>query len=377
MLLYSEVNILTFVIMTIIAISAARVNSPVTYSTSLFMTSVLCAAAANVFDFFWNIGMTYYQAMPEDAKWIVNFGYFTALGVSTYFWFLYTETVFRGFRMSVKVCALVSIPLFILGGLIIVSYFTGWTFYFDESGIYHKGPLFYLQHVLAYGYIVAASLLCFVRALGKDNYDRKGELLGRASFIFSPIICAVIQLAFQNIPILSVGIVISFLQVFIQTMSNMVSKDGLTQIANRKELYRYLSSEIRNLRPEENLFFMFMDIDHFKNVNDEYGHAEGDRALIVLARVLDSMSTETGGFCARCGGDEFAFAIKSESVEEALQIKKKLQKMAAKKSREEGLRRELTITVGCVRYDESMGGVQKLIAAADEAMYNERRIARA
>ena len=60
------------------------------------------------------------------------------------------------------------------------------------------------------------------------------------------------------------------------------------------------------MRPNEKLYFLFIDVDSFKQINDTYGHNEGDRALKIIAEVLSSLPEKTGGFCARYGGDEFA-----------------------------------------------------------------------
>lgn len=377
MLLYSEVNILSIVVMLIIAISAMRINRPMTHKTMLFVASVLLAALANAFDFVWNLGMTYVQNISVDVRCLINFCYFVSLGASTYFWFLYTETVFNGTRMSKRNCILSAIPLFVLAGLLVTSYFTGCAFYFDADGNYYRGPFFFCQHVLAYGYILLTSAVCLKRAAATENYDRKGELLTMAAFIVPPVICALMQTFLQQLPILSVGIVVSFILVFVQAVSNMISKDELTQIANRKEMLRYLSSEIRNLKSEDNLYLMFLDIDHFKQVNDLYGHAHGDKALTVMASVLRRISAETEGFCARYGGDEFIFIIKCSDEREVVQLKKKIQQLARQRSRDEKLERELSVSIGYVRYKTRMHGIQQFIAAADAAMYAERESIRA
>ena len=69
------------------------------------------------------------------------------------------------------------------------------------------------------------------------------------------------------------------------------------------------------MRPNEKLYFLFIDVDSFKQINDTYGHNEGDRALKIIAEVLSSLSEKTGGFCARYAGDEFAFIRKFAACE--------------------------------------------------------------
>ena len=371
--LYSELNILSFVIMVIIAVSALKANASVTHRTLLFEISALCAAIANIFDFLWNLGKTYSVDMSLGLRGTVNFFYFILLGISTYCWFLYTENVLQNKRLSWKFMIIAAIPLMVLVVMLVISSFTGWVFYFDANGEYHRGPLFYFQHIFSYGYILYASLVCLHHAHANENYARRSELLGLASFVIPPIVCTIIQLFFQDLPILSVGIVVSFLLVYIHTMRNMVSTDELTQIAHRRELLRYASSEIKNLKPDEKLFFMFIDIDKFKAINDKFGHDEGDKALKVLAQTLKQVSAETDGFCARYGGDEFTYMVKCEDEDEVLEIRKRLRELCAKKSLEASLQSELEVSAGLVKYHESMGGLQQLISAADAAMYEEKK----
>ena len=87
----------------------------------------------------------------------------------------------------------------------------------------------------------------------------------------------------QNIPVLSVGIVISYLLAYINLLERLISLDPLTGISNRREFLQRLEDDIKSLKANEDLYFLFIDIDSFKNINDTEGHNEGDRVLKEIA----------------------------------------------------------------------------------------------
>ena len=116
-----------------------------------FVGSVLFAAAANVFDFLWNMGLSGYWRLPPSVMKAVDFCYFIVFGLSAYCWYVYTETHFDKNAWTDKrkkaICAL---PLAILAVLLTVSLFNGCLFGFDEAGVYYRGPLFYAQQILSF-----------------------------------------------------------------------------------------------------------------------------------------------------------------------------------------------------------------------------------
>lgn len=102
-------------------------------------------------------------------------------------------------------------------------------------------------------------------------------------------------------------------------LSDLASKDGLTQLPNRRELDRRLSEEwYRAMRTNTNLALVLIDIDHFKTYNDYYGHAKGDNALIRVAEILAGVVYRSGDFVARYGGEEFLYILPNTDSEGAL-----------------------------------------------------------
>lgn len=368
-LLYSEINILTVIILVIIALKTDIFEFDKSGKKRLFVISVWFAAAANMFDFLWNMIMTKSIIVPVFAAYGVNFMYFLCFGCSAYFFFLYAEAARKNdIRNKRELLGMSAVPLAFLVFLLICSVKTGWLFYFDSDMTYHRGPLYYAQHILSYGYIVYAALEALFMAMKKESFIYRDEYLSIASFVVPTLIFGVFQMFLQNLPIISVGVVISFLLVYISSMRLLISLDPLTGINNRREFLLQLGSKAESLKQGEKLYFLFMDIDGFKQINDTYGHNEGDHVLELVALVLREICHETGDLCARYGGDEFAVVKTAEENENIASFCNKICKKVEEENEKSGVSYYLQLSIGCAEYVPGES-IQDLILRADSDMY--------
>lgn len=372
-LLYSEVNLLCAAILSIIALKSSVFSMTKNQKHNLFIYSVWFAAAANLFDAAWKMGLTGYWYLPVSVMIFVNFMYFICFGFSAYFWFLYSEATAKSkiFENN-KLIMLTALPLILLAVLLLASIFTGCLFYFDGDMVYHRGPLYYMQQILSYGYIVVACVKNLIMAGKKQNYARRDEMLTVATFAVPPLLCCIVQTVLQDIPLVTMGVVIAYLLVYINTLLMLISVDMVTGINNRREFLKKLEEQISFLKKDEKLYFLFIDIDSFKQINDIYGHNEGDRALRTVAAVLKEICAKTNGFCARYGGDEFAIAQVLKNDEDVTVIRKNIYDLVDKKSEEEALAYTLSISIGCAEYTEETESMQDLISYADSNMYDKK-----
>ena len=133
----------------------------------------------------------------------------------------------------------------------------------------------------------------------------------------------------------------------------------------------YLESELPYYRrhPNRSLHFLMMDMDHFKRINDEYGHLEGDAALVLLAGILKKVCANYNGVLARYGGDEFCIACGCNSVEVRTLIAS-IQRELDAANAASGKPYQIEISIGCARLEPDIATVHDMIDKADQEMYH-------
>ncbi|WP_296231627.1 sensor domain-containing diguanylate cyclase [Pseudomonas sp. UBA4617] len=149
----------------------------------------------------------------------------------------------------------------------------------------------------------------------------------------------------------------------------LAERDALTRIANRYRLEKALQLECeRAQRFRQPLALIAMDLDDFKPINDRYGHAQGDAALV---RVADNLSTclREPDLLARLGGDEFVLVLPQTSLVEALEVATRLRQVMAEVEPVGECR--LTMSYGVVQWRQGEDP-HALLARADQALYRAK-----
>ncbi len=150
-------------------------------------------------------------------------------------------------------------------------------------------------------------------------------------------------------------------------------RDGLTNSFNRRSFLDRLNGEMKFAkRHQTSLALLFLDLDHFKKINDNYGHPAGDRVLAeVSSRISDMLRTED--VFARYGGEEFAVVCRGIDQIGAEALANRIL-TAVRDMRIEHAGRTILVTVSIgVAVDGTLSDVHALIAVADAAMYEAKR----
>ena len=149
----------------------------------------------------------------------------------------------------------------------------------------------------------------------------------------------------------------------------LAERDSLTRIANRYRLENVLKQECKRAhRFRQPLSIIAMDIDDFKPINDQYGHAQGDAALVRVAEALRSRQRTTD-LLARWGGDEFVLVLTQTSLEEACVCAEQLRQVVAQLEPIGECR--LALSYGVVQWREG-DDPHSLLARADQALYRAK-----
>ena len=165
---------------------------------------------------------------------------------------------------------------------------------------------------------------------------------------------------------------ILMLLLYIQSIELRISTDPLTQLNNRGQLMRYTSQK-SNLYVEGRLtVVVMMDIDSFKAINDKYGHAEGDRALVIIADALNTAVNKCSmpSFLSRYGGDEFILILHPVAMEETDRLVCEIRDEIALAERDTPF--SLSISVGCDQLGGVQDSIQSCIRRADKKLYLDK-----
>ena len=141
----------------------------------------------------------------------------------------------------------------------------------------------------------------------KKSKYKKSKLLPLVMFLVAPLLGSILQAFFYGLSSIQIGITLSLVYLHTTTQRNLISSDPLTGINNRGELELFFETKYQNADQYEEVFCFMMDVNHFKKINDTYGHNVGDEALKDVANVLRNACEKYGQRCflARYGGDEF------------------------------------------------------------------------
>ena len=156
----------------------------------------------------------------------------------------------------------------------------------------------------------------------------------------------------------------------------MAITDGLTNLANRKQLDTVLAEELpRAQRHGRHLSLLMIDIDHFKKINDTYGHLTGDSVLRGLAQALQKRLRPNDKL-ARYGGEEFCLVLPETSLSSAVRIAEDLRGIVANQAfAAEGQEIHVTVSMGLAAAKPIMT-VEQLYKAADEMLYKAKNSGR-
>jgi diguanylate cyclase (GGDEF)-like protein len=258
-------------------------------------------------------------------------------------------------------------PFIIYSAFSILSSFGNFFFYYDSKNVYHRGRFFILVPIFSFLFIAYTTLY----VLKNRKRIHKKFFLSFLIFSVPPIIGSIIQMAVYGIVLIWTGMTISILIIFINIQNEQMNMDYLTGLFNRRQLDFYLKELIRKNKAK--IAGIMLDINSFKNINDQYGHFTGDEALKYTSRLLK----ETFGnraFLSRFGGDEFVvlFEVNDKAdLEQALgELKANVVKFNALKE----LPYDIDFSIGADLYPgKAAMNEQEFINYIDSLMYQDKQ----
>ncbi len=240
------------------------------------------------------------------------------------------------------------------------------------------GPLIWVAIVVQMYYSVALLMGPF-RTLGRRKANREyytpfEQTLIMIAALF-PII-AILSGVIMQVSGVATGYTIALFFIIVTFQQRRSSMDQLTGLNNRNELRRYMR-RIFEQSPHrlKDSYIIFADIDHFKSINDSFGHSEGDRALVRFSQMLsEAVSTCPNCFLCRYGGDEFLIVYTVKSEELVRELIARIMEICSRENRISSGRYKLHVSADYIRFRSEFKDYHAFVSAADKRMYEAKRV---
>ena len=186
-------------------------------------------------------------------------------------------------------------------------------------------------------------------------------------FILLPIIGALIQQFFYGVTLTYPLLNLTALLAFLYLEKDSMLKDSLTKLQTRHQFESRLNFKLKRSEP---FSVILIDLNGFKQINDNYGHDQGDNALIIVSSLLQANVKREDMVC-RYGGDEFTLLIESTEKEAGKEIIRRISQATLIYNNKEVTPYKISMSFGAV-YSDGTTTMEELLSLADERMYADK-----
>ena len=367
---YAEVDILCIILLIMLTYKAYTSNfitSHKQYFSFVLLSNIVLAASDLIWIFnngFYSITETF-PARGITLSYIFNGLDIVSLSLLGMTWLLFAEVIQGNYLIRSRTGFIaVLLPVVIITALVATTKHTGFMFHVSEQGEFTLGPGYVLQVAIPYGYMFVSLVFALRRTRRAKSQQARRQSLSIVSFAVAPTCAGVAQIILQDMSVLFVGTVVALIYVYISLQEQQVLTDPLTGLNNRRMLDQKITEAIIEQNEGSKLFLLVIDVDNFKEINDRYGHIEGDRALQIVAEAL-KYNCDKDDFICRTGGDEFVILHHADPEDECVRIIDGITKMLS----DADAPYDLTVSIGKQCYTHDMKNWKSFMDAADEEMY--------
>lgn len=185
-------------------------------------------------------------------------------------------------RLVYLIC---QIPIGLAMVLCLTTPWTGWVFQIAADGTYQRGVLFVFVSFLQYLYSLVVCIYAVKYGIRETNKERRTLCWLFGIFLIFPLAAGMVQMTVGNTPIIAPAIITSLFIIFVYVQRTQIYNDALTGLNNRKRLFFMLEAKIPQVDKEHPMLLYLLDANRFKQINDKYGHAEGEKTALSACRI--------------------------------------------------------------------------------------------
>ena len=370
---YTEGNVVSIVILLILLIDA-RLHNARQERQIRFNWTILAHIGYFISDICWAAVLSGNLPRTRLLVALFNFTNLVMMHLLAYEWFLYMAASENlDFRKSRRRRIQCRTPMILSVLAMVVAYVIAPEFWISKTG--ELNSLYYMMLILMpVLYMIAAFVISLRNARKtRSREDKKLHLL-IGIYPLAIVVSGLIQTIFLDAPLFCFGCTIMMIFFYIQHLQTLVSVDSLTRLNNRGQINRYMDQIVykENIRHTA----MMIDIDRFKEINDTYGHGEGDRALVLMAQALRESveGIDAPVFIGRYGGDEFTvFVQHAEGDGLPEEIISRIRVALVEKQQQHKLPYDLMISAGYDDLKDKNDSMDACLIRADDKLYEDKK----
>lgn len=359
-------NSIGSIILFVLLISSSLVRQRRLLSDRLFMLMTLLTIAGSVLETLsFLVDGKHFSGASELALTLNTLLYLDTIS-NSFLWCMYVDLRLYSSRKHTKdIMSKIYLP-YVIGvvGLILNM---KWHFLFstDANGCYQREPLGYLYYGIMAFYLVSSLIM-------KHKYKKE---VGRLRFFpilmfMLPIIAGTTaQMLFYGISLAWCSVAIGLVGIHMSLQNELAYIDPLTKLYNRNYLNHIMNQMMYS---HSHMCGIMLDMDHFKYINDTYGHSEGDNALVETARLL-IRTVPAKVVTTRFAGDEFILLFPGDDRAELDRIVESLRSAAIEFNKSGQKPYTLSFSIGTSVFDGS-SDADSFLSEMDENMYEEKKI---
>jgi diguanylate cyclase (GGDEF) domain len=248
--------------------------------------------------------------------------------------------------------------------MMVVNFFEPIIFSIDENNVYARGSWFMVKNLLEV-VLMADGVIIYLISLFRSGGIKFYPVL---QFVWPIFICVCLQMFFYGISTIWVGIAVGYTNLMLALQNENIFIDKLTGLYNRY----YLDKILGELKRKRKIAMMMLDMNGFKSINDNFGHSQGDEALVLLADILEK-TVGAEGTVTRFAGDEFVILLNTEKKNVVEKCKAQIKENLDEFNKSSQKNYKLSASIGFGVFDLSESSVDQILKIIDKRMYEDKK----
>ena len=370
---YTEASLICVIILSTILV-ADRMYNTKQEKQVWFRRAIVAFMLYFISDAFWAAMLSGEFTVKRSYVVLVNLSNYILLGLMAYGLFMFIAASEKmPFRKDAVKRRLIFLPVIISTLAISIAYVKNPLFWVNEQN--ELNNLYFPLMIVAPSIYLWAGFGLSVRyAVKSVSKMDKRRFLAIDSIPVAVMAFGMLQVFALKAPTFCFGCTVMWLFYYLENMQTMISVDDLTHLNNRGQINRYL--EQIHYNKDIRVIIMMIDINKFKTINDTYGHAEGDRALVIVSEALRQTCEQIKAsvFLGRYGGDEFTIVIKNPE-EDIMpeQLASLIRSILTQKKTENQLPYDLNVSIGYDLIRGSDDDANECLKRADKNLYIDKQ----